>query len=265
MALPHIDASPFHDRDTMTWVSSAHLDPTVHTILATADGVGKGALYAVPTGDGAAPRVFRPGEHEIVWVPNQQVPPPNGLLVACNVPAVDSGYIVKVEASAPAAESAASPSAGSTGKRRAARPRGKRAAASPSGEAPAPPAAVVALDDDDDEEDIPLIRKKKAPRPAAVTLMVKERGTVKASRVKDVIQVVVASLGMASQYTLDAEDGSQKAYYCGTDGVAEMFESHVDVLRHIKDTFHMDVTAELAQRPSSLFSAVVQLADDVFE
>ena len=78
---------------------------------------------------------------------------------------------------------------------------------------------------------------------------------------KVVIEEVVAALGMSAHYTVNDSDGS----YCGPDGVCEAFTTHIEILRHIKDTFQMDVTNELEHRPNSLFGSVLKLTDDHFE
>jgi hypothetical protein len=152
----------------------------------------------------------------------------------------------------------ASPSTAAAGKQPMA------AAVAPVAAAAVGAVAAIALDDDDDEdESAPIIKKKKAPKPVTgpVKLIVKDRGTVKLDKVKVVIEEVVAALGMSAHYTVNDLDGS----YCGPDGVCEAFTTHIEILRHIKDTFQMDVTNELEHRPSSLFGSVLKLPDDHFE
>ena len=284
--LPHVSSAPFAGNETITWGSAAHLQPAIHTVLATADGVSKGALYAVPPTPGdETPRVLHPTQHTIVWVPALQPPPANGLLVASNVSGVDAGFIVQVApgsaaaaSSSAAATAAADPAAAVAGvKRKPGRPKkvvspsaaaaGKQPMAAAAAVATAAgTVAAIALDDDEDDdgaESEPIIKKKKAPKPVTgpVKLIVKDKGTVKLDKVKVVIEEVVAALGMSAHYTVNDSDGS----YCGPDGVCEAFTTHIEILRHIKDTFQMDVTNELEHRPNSLFGSVLKLTDDHFE
>lgn len=248
--LPHIDSMTFGEADIVCFVSKRQLDPSIHTIIATAEGMVTGSIYAIST-DGSSSWVYIPDQHTLVFVPDTDPHPPNSLLVSSNVAACDTGYLVRTSEppQVAAAASSASASASSAGKRRK-----------------APVKAQIVDGESSDEEGKPLRIQKRRKAPAApkeIALFVKGKGKVRKEKITEVIQTVVSILGMTSQYKVTDSGGSYDDL--SDPSACVTFDTQIGILRHIKDTFNIDVTHDLATSPSSLFAGVLSLDDTVFE
>ena len=97
----------------------------------------------------------------------------------------------------------------------------------------------------------------------AVQLVVKGAGTVKQERLKDFIDACVAILGMQSYF--DFSEDSHVTFTDPTTGTSRQLSYSVELLRQIKDSFSIDVTAELRDRPDCLFKPVLTLPSEFFE
>lgn len=236
-SLPVI-AQPLAPEDVVTWtaVLSAADVP-----LACARGTVLGHLYALDT-QGNTPSVYQPAMHTIFFA---AVAPSAGLkLTTSPIAAMTDGWIV-----ARPRPTVAKPVAA------AAKPGRKR-------KEPVPAAASVVVPEDDSDDDMALaLRAAQRKKPTPVCIHVKGRGNVRQQKMQGFVQACIDALGMTAHYTITANGGS----FGGCDGAACTLESHVDVLRHIKDTFQIDVTSDLAKQPDMLFSAVVTLDDSFFE
>jgi len=96
-----------------------------------------------------------------------------------------------------------------------------------------------------------------------VQLVVKGVGTVKQEKLKGFIDACVAILGMQSYF--DFSDDAHVTFTDPTTGASRQLPYSVELLRQIKDSFSIDVTAELRDRPDCLFKPVLTLPSEFFE